>query len=220
MRPAVWRKSTRIVDRNLEDAKKDLILTETAKKGTDEGTGPSGGRTEGPAGDSPLSGASEEYLYERDRILTAIQRKLSDIAMARRGFEKELDELEKEYRKLAEGSVLELPAEFEEMLEQTGLRRVYGMEWLKKNGNSVEKKSGTDQKAACFFHILSILSRGELEKLIKSGNELFTSFPIPIIKREDLEDGAVECDGGIVSLGKISFYVLFNDNLLDEEKLA
>ena len=161
----------------------------------------------------------EEAGFDRERILAAIERKLKEIGLARRGFEKEVDELEREYRKLVEGRILELPDGFEEMLEQSGLRCVYGMEWLKKNGNSAEKNQELVRRQP-FLPYSLILSQGELERLMKGQMELFTSFPVPIIKREDLETESPADGGGIVSLGKISFYVLFNDNLLDEEKLA
>lgn len=161
---------------------------------------------------------SEESLFDRDRILAAAARKLKEVAQARSAGEKELYELEKEYRRLTQGQVLELPPEFEGMLESIGVSYVYGMDWLKKNGNSAAENQELVKKHP-FIPFALILSGAELLKLQKYGDLVYTSSPIPIIKREDLEQEQAYGEGSVISMEHLNFYVLFNDNLLDEEKL-
>ena len=46
-----------------------------------------------------------------------------------------------------------------------------------------------------------------------------TSFPVPIVEREKIEEFQEKYTDKIVNFPGISFYILFNENLLDEEKL-
>lgn len=164
-------------------------------------------------------GIGQEEIFDRDKILATVQRKLLDTDLVRQGLEREADGLEKEYRKMSQGQVLELSEEFRGMLEEAGLHFVYGMEWLRKNGLSPEKNKEI-VAARPFLPYSLVLSGQELEKLSNLPEQVYTSFPIPILVREELE-GACETEGGAVrSFGRINFYVWFNDNLLDEERLA
>lgn len=162
----------------------------------------------------------EEEQFDTDKIQKVSERKLQELADIRRNLEKEEDGLFKEYQKLTQGKVLELPKELEQELTDLGIHAVYGMEWLKKNGYS-EKKNREIVGNHPFLPYALILSGKELEKLSQHVGDIYTSFPIPIIRREQLEEkieGALE--HGVVSFGQVSFYVLFNENLLNEEKLA
>ena len=82
----------------------------------------------------------EESLFQEEKIFQAADRKLNEIEGIRRNLEKEENELQKEFKRLTEGKVLELPAELEAEFELQGIHMVYGMEWLKKNGYSEVKK--------------------------------------------------------------------------------
>ena len=48
---------------------------------------------------------------------------------------------------------------------------------------------------------------------------VYTAAPIPILLREELDQGKTDAAGAIVLEQKTRFYVYFNDNLLDEETL-
>lgn len=161
---------------------------------------------------------SEADVFDRERIMAAAARKLKEIGQVKRSGEQELDELEKEYKRLTQGQVLELSPQFEEMLESIGVSYVYGMDWLKKNGHSSAENQELVKKHP-FIPYALILSGAELRKLEKYGESVYTSSPIPIIKREDLEQEETYGDGSVISMEHLSFYVLFNDNLLDEKKL-
>ena len=160
----------------------------------------------------------EKELFDREKILHASGRKLAEIANLRRNLEKEEDSLQKEYQRLTKGQVLELPQELEAELAGLGIHVVYGMEWLKKNGYP-EKENQELVRSHPFLPYGLILSKQELEKLSRHTGNICTSFPIPIILREHLEKRAGEDTGNVRRFGDVSFYVLFNENLLDEEKL-
>lgn len=160
----------------------------------------------------------ERYLLDRERILDVSGRKLRELEELRRNLEKEEDTLEKEYTGLTSGKVLELPEELENELKNLDIHAVYGMEWLKKNGYS-QKKNQELVRRNPFLPYALILTRQEMEKLGRNGKNICTSFPVPIVEREKLEEVQEKYADKIVRFPGISFYILFNENLLDEEKL-
>ncbi len=160
----------------------------------------------------------EKELFDKEKILYASERKLLEISNIRRNLEKEEDALAKEYQRLTKGQVLELPQELEEELTALGLHFVYGMEWLKKNGYS-EKENLELVRCHPFLPYALLLPGQELEKLSRYQGNICTSFPIPIIQREYLDNRETQDGGNVHRLQGVSFYVLFNEKLLDEEKL-
>lgn len=161
----------------------------------------------------------EEERFNTDKILGASDRKLSEISRLKRTLEQEEDVLQKEYRKLTEGKVLELPGQLEQEFDTLGIPVVYGMEWLKKNGHTQEQNRKIVE-AHPFLPYALILSKRELEKLSAHPGDTYTSVPIPIVKREELEHLQKGERQGVLDFPGISFYVYFNENLLNEEKLA
>ena len=127
------------------------------------------------------------YLLDRDRILNVSERKLKELEELRRSLEKEEDILEKEYQNLTSGKVLELPEDLKKELDNLGIHIVYGMEWLQKNGYS-QKKNQELVRRNPFLPYALILSGQEMEKLAKSGRNICTSFPVPIVEREKIEE--------------------------------
>lgn len=160
----------------------------------------------------------DKDVFDTDKILHASARKLLEISNLRRNLEKEEDALQKEYQRLTKGQVLELPQELEAELAGLGIHVVYGMEWLKKNGYP-EQENRELVRSHPFLPYGLILSGQELEKLSRHAGNICTSFPIPIILREHLEKRGQQEEGNVHSFGGVSFYVLFNEKLLDEEKL-
>ena len=160
----------------------------------------------------------ERHLLDADRILENSARKLRELEELRRNLEKEEDSLEKEYLSLTSGKVLELPEELEKELDDLGIHTVYGMEWLKKNGYSQKKNQMLVRKNP-FLPYALILTRQEIEKLGRNDRNVCTSFPVPIVEREKIEEFQEKYTDKIVNFPGISFYILFNENLLDEEKL-
>ncbi len=160
----------------------------------------------------------EDVIFDREKILHGSERKLREIAGFRRNLEKEEDILQKEYQRLTQGKVLELPEELEQELEDLGIHVVYGMEWLAKNGYS-EQQNLELVRAHPFLPYGLILSEAEVGKLSRNMGGIYTSFPIPIVAREMLEGSRADRESGMIRLDGVSFYVWFNENLLNEEKL-
>lgn len=163
-------------------------------------------------------GLSQEDVFDSEKLLAAVQRKLLDADMARQGLEKEADALEKEHRRLSKGQVLELSEEFRGMLEEAGIHFVYGCEWLRKNQLSPERNKQLVASQP-FLPYSLILSAQELERLRNLPDQVYTSAPVPILLREELEGPGEILSGTIHSFDRLHFYVWFNDNLLEEEKL-
>ncbi len=160
----------------------------------------------------------DTQLWNMDKLLEIIEKKLTEIDRNRSSLEKQEDELQKEWKRLTSGEILELPQDFKEMLTELELHPVYGMNWIEKNGYSVEENIDLVRKQP-FIPYSLILPRAEMKKLASYKHEIYTSFPIPIIPREDLEHALVEEQSSILDLQGISFYLWFNEKLLDEEAL-
>lgn len=160
----------------------------------------------------------EEKLFAREEILHKAKIKMQELSSRRRTLEKKEDALQKEYKLLVSGRVMELPDNLKEEYEKLDVPVVYGMEWLKKNGFT-EKKNKEIVSQNPFLPYALILTRQELKKLAERNGETYTSFPVPIIERENLESIKLDRTQSFVKMQDIHFYILFNENLLDEEKM-
>lgn len=160
----------------------------------------------------------EKALFDTEEIMESSDRKLKELEGIRRKLEKEEDILQAEYQKLTQGKVLELSKELENVLINMGIHVIYGMEWLQKNGYCEKKNKELIHKLP-FLPYALILTEHELKKLSHCSEEIYTSFPVPIIVREQLENKEQETMGNVIQFNGVSFYVLFNENLLNEEKL-
>lgn len=160
----------------------------------------------------------EEKLFAREEILHKAKIKMQELSSRRRTLEKKEDALQKEYKLLVSGRVMELPDNLKEKFEKLDVPVVYGMEWLKKNGFT-EKKNKEIVSQNPFLPYALILTRQELKKLAERNGETYTSFPVPIIERENLESIKLDRTQSFVKMQDIHFYILFNENLLDEEKM-
>jgi len=207
------------VQRRLEERRADRIRLEEGKKKTDQQLEEYEEELKERRVILKYFGLEERVLFEKDQILEAAVRKLEDTDMVRQQLEQEAAGLEREHRKLAQGQVLELPEEFAKMLEEAGIHYVYGMEWLRKNQytNSRNRQLAAEPP---FLPYSLILSAQELARLQKLPEPVYTSFPVPVLLREELEKAGDRQDGAVCRFGEVSFYVWFNGNLLDEEALG
>jgi hypothetical protein len=160
----------------------------------------------------------ESQVFNTQKLIEAADKKISECDRIRRELEKDENTLQQEWKKLTSGEILELPQDFKEMLSALELHPVYGMSWLDKNGYSKEENLKLIRKQP-FIPYSLILTEGELKKLEAHAHDIYTSFPIPIIKREALEKSIVEGETGMVHMEGITFYLWFNEQLLDEEAL-
>ncbi len=163
-------------------------------------------------------GVEENGIWDLDKLLEACDYKIQESDRVRRELEKEENTIQQEWKKLTSGEILELPKDFQEMLASLDLHPVFGMQWLDKNGNSVEENTRLVRKNP-FIPYALILPRQELKLLEKHGKGICTSFPIPMIAREELEETLLEEERCIFQLRGVSFYLWFNEKLLDEKAL-
>lgn len=163
-------------------------------------------------------GLTETVFYDREAILRGSDAKIQEIEAYRRQLQKEEDELQKEYERLTKGKVLDLSEEFAQLLEELGINAVFGMEYLKQNGNTALENAALVKKHP-FLPYALIMTAKELQKLSEADTFVYTSLPIPIVVRESLSKEETQ-EGRLCTFPSVSFYVLFNENLLDEEKLA
>ena len=163
-------------------------------------------------------GLPEEACFQTEEILQASGRKLKELDGLLQNLRQEEGRLKKEHRQLTEGRTLELPEALESELAELGVPVVYGMEWLRKNGYTEEQNRRLVHSHP-FLPYALMLSRKELDRLRKQKGKIFTSFPVPIVVREELEEGTARESGGVLNLSGVHFYLLFNENLLNEEKL-
>ncbi len=161
----------------------------------------------------------EKLLFDKSQILETALSKLKQIEVSRRSLQKEEDKLQKEYVRLTQGKVLELPEAFSELLKKQGITWVYGMEYLQRNTNSFEQNQELVREHP-FLPYALIMSEKELQKLLAAPEQVYTSFPVPIVIRESLDQKGQTGEKGMVRFPQVSFYLLFNENLLDEKKLA
>ena len=70
-----------------------------------------------------------------------------------------------------------------------------------------------------FLPYALILSKQDMKVLSEHDREIYTSFPIPIILREQLEEIVAQKDSGLLVLQGVHFFLWFNEKLLDEEAL-
>ena len=164
-------------------------------------------------------GFGEERVFDTEEILKEFQRRKNEVQEAIKHIEINLRDLEKEYNKLKSGKVLELPDNIKEALETEGINYVYGMEWLKRN-NKKPSENNKIVKNNPFIPYGLILTLQDVERLKTNNLGIYTSFPIPIVIRENLEKNIENNESSIYPGGKVNFYVLFNNNLLDEEELV
>ena len=161
---------------------------------------------------------SESEPWNMDKLLAAADRKLAVCEQAKRMLEKEEDTLQKEYVRITQGKVLELPKELLSLFGRLDINIVYGMDWLRKNGYSAQKNEEIVRRQP-FLPYALVLSKQDLNTLAAHDREVYTSFPVPIILREQLEACMASQGGGLLALQDVHFLMWFNEKLLDEDAL-
>ena len=163
-------------------------------------------------------GLREENVFQESIIVEVFDRKIKDLETAKRHLERRKEKLEEEYRRLETGKILELPSDFSQLLDDMDLAYVYGMEWLKRNGYSAQANHELLKHNPMLPYSIIMNDKG-LQQLAERQIDFYTSFPIPIIRREDLDKFSNDNETCIYELNKINFFVMFNHHLLNEEAL-
>lgn len=154
---------------------------------------------------------SPEYVFDTEYILTALNGKIHPLEEQKRLLQKQKETYEDELKQLSTGTLLELPEEVREFFDTYSIPYIYGMEYLKQQKESKETQERLLQANPVLPYSI-ILSEQELVRLQGLSIPFFTSYPIPIIKREQLlQKNSVG--------GPIQLFYSFNEQLLDEEAL-
>lgn len=161
---------------------------------------------------------SEERLFDKEEIISEFNRKTELIKDEQLKLNFSLQKEREELRKLQTGKIAELPPEIEAEFIKRDIHIVYGIEWLRKNSNSVEVNEELVKNNPFIPYSLIMPSR-DIEKLEKEPVESFTSYPVLIIRREDLDNALTQENCKVITLGKVSFLVSFNSRLIDENEL-
>lgn len=161
---------------------------------------------------------AKDLVFEEEKIMEAFDHKLGQLSTERRELESELEKKEEDYQKLKTGKILEIPKALEDKLKSQDIHYVYGMDWLKHNYKSLEENEKLVASNP-FIPYALIMPQKDLVKLQGEALDLYTSFPIPIIKKEDLEQQEKRKGNKVYTLEKVSFIIAFNQKLLDEKGL-
>ena len=162
--------------------------------------------------------APEEELDSKTLLLHRFEEKIEELEKVKENYVTEEKTYTKEYDNLRQGKVIELPENVMKFLAESGIDIIYGMEWLQKNGRSVQENQSLVRDNP-FLPYSIIISRNDMEKLSKNNKEIYTNFPIPVMMREELEEKVMQSPGSLITLEKISFFVMFNSHLLDRKAL-
>ena len=157
---------------------------------------------------------NDHQIFHKEEILDEIQKKIDQIGLKKTELTRALDSLQKEYKKLESGQVMRLPKDFEDALDAWGLSYKYGMDWLQKNNYSLEKNQKFIERNP-FIPYAILMNAQDLKILQQKKLDIYTSFPIPIVCQESLG----KADQIQLPVDQLSFYLLFNKNLLNEEEL-
>lgn len=128
------------------------------------------------------------------------------------------NKIENDINKLKTGKILDMPKEILKKLEEKDIKIIYGMEWLKKNGNSI-KKNEEIVKNNPFIPYSLIMEKREMKILENELVDFFTSTPIPIIDKEELENEILKKSGNFIFMKGVRFFIVFNNKLLNEQEL-
>lgn len=162
--------------------------------------------------------APDSELDEKILLVERFERKISELVLVQDELKQKRSQLEKEYENLKQGKVVELSEAIIVFFEEQNISFLYGMEWIKKNGRTVEENQQLVRQNP-FLPYSIILSRKDVEKLQHVGKEIYTNFPIPVVAKEELDQALSDETSCLLSFGKISFFVMFNTHLLNHDQL-
>ena len=157
----------------------------------------------------------EDKVFDRELIRRRLFEKIDELDISINKL-KILEEKEKkEYEAISQGRIYELPENMKNAMETLGIAQIHGLNWLRKNGKRTDENIELVRRNP-FIPYALVMTDNEYDRMKKMDSDIYSSLPVPIILRKDLEEGNFEVSGGTLELGKIHFYIRFNENLLDE----
>lgn len=160
----------------------------------------------------------EQDVDNKPVILAGISGRIKELDIRRNRLIGDKTACEKQYRQLKEGKTIELPEHIREYFEQNAIEILYGMEWLAKNRRG-EKENAALVENNPFLPYALIMERTSFERFRNMEEELYTTFPIPILIRDELEQKITMAEGHVTTLETIHFFIKFNQHLLNKTEL-
>ena len=164
------------------------------------------------------AGLKESDIDRTDIIINSLANKLQELEIDKKKLIMAQSGLEKQHEQLKEGKTIELPDNARNYCMQNDIRYVYGMEWLNKNSRKLADKARLVENNP-FIPYSVIMEKTAFERMRNIDEKLYTSFPIPIIIKEDLEKTTGTVNGNITTYGNVHFFIMFNNHLLDKAEL-
>ncbi len=158
----------------------------------------------------------EAEIFQKEKIQKEISKKLEEIDHARTLLELEYQQMKQVSGKLQQGRIMEIPVKLQEYLIQQEITAIYGMDWLGKNGRSVKENQEIVKKQP-FLPYSIILTEKDMQKLQQAEPEIYTTSPIPMLVREELEEYGKSQDSSVFALENVRFYMHFQEDILDEK---
>lgn len=164
------------------------------------------------------AGLKESDIDRTDIIINSLANKLQELEIDKKKLIMAQSGFEKQHEQLKEGKTIELPDNVRNYCMQNDIRYVYGMEWLNKNSRKLDDKARLVENNP-FIPYSVIMEKTAFERMRNIDEKLYTSFPIPIIIKEDLEKTTGTVNGNITTYGNVHFFIMFNNHLLDKAEL-
>lgn len=162
------------------------------------------------------AGLPEEELFSYQLIVKKLQEKIGQSQAEIKRVTMEEAALKKEFSVLESGRNIELSEEFLDLMNRNDINAVQGLEWLKKNNQDNEANKALVGRLP-FLPYSLIMSSAELQRLRAAAQQVHTSFPIPIVLREELSQNDEKSQD--IDYQKLHFFMLFNNDLLEESKV-
>ncbi len=163
-------------------------------------------------------GLKESDIDNTEIIIQSINRKIQELDTTKEAFITEQAQLKKQYFQLKEGKTIELSDNIRIFCKQNDINFIYGMEWLNKNGRTI-KDNEKLVKNNPFIPYSIIMEKNTFENFRSIDEKLYTSFPIPIIIKDELEKSVDNTQNNITTYGNVHFFIMFNNHLLDKKEL-
>lgn len=161
--------------------------------------------------------APEIELNNKLALLNRFHIKIQTLELQKEEFLDGKKLADKEYYNLKQGKVIELPKNIAAYFEEENITYKYGMEWLKNNGRTVQENQRLVEENP-FIPYCIIVDEAAVKRIYSLKSEIYTEFPIPIVRRENLEKG-MNAETGCVHFDGIDFFVMFNRHLLNVDEL-
>lgn len=207
-----------VIQRNIQDCNRVIGEISGVQKNIDEKSEKYSNELEKRLRFMKYLSIAQEKQFEREYLCSRFDEKIDDLREVLKKMEREKEKYELEFEKMKHGVVLEIPKEVEQLLHSLDLNYVTGMEYMKQNGYDKSQNDELLNKVPLLPYSV-IMSERELKRLMKAEVNFYTSYPVPILVKEELGRFSLRDNAPVYHESKLNFFVVFNEGLLDEKEL-